>query len=155
MASTLKAAFSTLMSISRASNMHLPIRETHYNHPQKFRCSPYHIFSDKNSFFIFSIHCDLSHCDIFSLIQFLPNVPDQIFKKNPAFPAALACAGCVHDRLQGVCTVSYGILDHAVCDISAMSCFFPAIHNVVPPEKIPFFSSKSKACCYLKRMALI
>ena len=155
MASTLNAAFSTLMSISRASNMHLPIRETHYNHPQKFRCSPYHISSDKNSFFIFSTHCDLSHCDIFSLIQFLPNFPDQIFKIIPALPATPARAGCVHDRLRGVRAATNGILHHAVCDVSAMTCFFPAIHNVIPPEKFPFFISKSKACCYLKRMALI
>ena len=147
MASALKAAFSTLMSISRASNMHLPIRETHYNHPQKFRCSPYHISSDKNSFFIFSTHCDLSHCDIFSLIQFLPNVPDQIFQIIPALPATPARAGCVHDHLQGVRSFPNGILDHAVCDVSAMTCFFPAIHQIVPPEKTDINRIFSHTAC--------
>ena len=50
----------------------------------------------------------------FLFFHLFPNIPDQVLEKNPAFPAALACAGRVHDRLQGVRAAADGVLDHAV-----------------------------------------
>ena len=78
---------------------------------------------------------DLLRCGISLSFQLFPNVPDQVFEKIPAFPAAPARAGRVHDRLRGIRAAADGILDHAVGDVPAMTCFFPAIHRFVPPEK--------------------
>ena len=74
----------------------------------------------------------LAICDSNKILQFFLNVSNKTLKKIFAFSTAFTCTGHIHNLLQCVCSVPHGILNHTVCDIFAMTCFFTAIQNFVP-----------------------
>lgn len=68
-------------------------------------------------------------------LRFL-HVSDKILEKIFTFSTAFARTGYIHNLLYSIRSVPNGILDHAICDIFALTRLFPAIQSIFPPSKI-------------------